>query len=508
MGRLLRRFVTTAAALLGGWLISTFWIPGIAGHGVTLGAVGIAPLLAASVFVTLVALLGPGWLKDLRAIRTTTRLLAAGFGTLLAVAIALTTAQSALLDDGVGLAPDAIAGLVVALLGGSLALVALARVISIRGVGNGLALFLGLGAIGSLLPAILAAPARATSGEAWLAVLLLLLGWGALVYAWVRGTWRASDAEAGQPPAGSMERLRVAGIGTMAMGFAASVLQSLNAAGMMFPADSLAATALPYLSASPFRHALSFVALSYLGGLVWTGYLFDVRPRAGAGDAFDARVLRETRGFLFGAPVAVAFLEFILPDLGAPYVVPILFFPVVATVMDTVDQARTHLLLARREASPGSMGCGECDDPVGAEDLSCPYCGVVFAEGIDCAAHSGMEAVARCVLCERGLCEVCDSVLDGCHLCAEHRASDLVDGWVTVAWPTTRALAEEAADALRTRGIEAMVLANVPTAAYGTLGLYDLRELVPLAVHPRLLGSVIRVLVPARSWRQALLKTR
>jgi hypothetical protein len=46
------------------------------------------------------------------------------------------------------------------------------------------------------------------------------------------------------------------------------------------------------------------------------------------------------------------------------------------------------------------------------------------------------------------------------------------------------------------------MLANDPAPLYGTMGLYEMRHLIPLAVHPECGGGTVRVLVPAAQWRR------
>jgi hypothetical protein len=107
------------------------------------------------------------------------------------------------------------------------------------------------------------------------------------------------------------------------------------------------------------------------------------------------------------------------------------------------------------------------------------------------------------VICHRKLCEACSGVVQGRHVCEEHREVELIEGWATAVITTTRLEAALRQQHLEKLGIAAMVLSNTIEPQYGTLGMFEINPVTPFLVHRELGGGRIRLMVSATDWLRA-----
>jgi hypothetical protein len=376
---------------------------------------------------------------------------------------------------------------------GALLLIWLAEAISTWGLGNGACLLVGANLVASAVSRIVRVGYLGeAAGTNPILVVLLVAGWVAALAYWMRAQWVVEGPPAEDSPAPAPLRLRVNAIGTLGATLALALMPAFFALQGSFPADSRAYASLGWITDKGLGYYVVFIALAIVAGVFWTSLVFDHRALPGA--------RRATGSFVVLMPTAVAVLLFAFPRLGVEWFVPLGFLPVIAIVLDTAEQWRVHSGMVRREPAEDEAPCDRCRQPVGVDATHCASCGAVFSEGLQCGEHPDRPAFACCIVCDRGVCPACDHTQHGRHLCDEHRFLDVVEGWVTVARAETRLGAEALAQALLREGTPTTILSNGPAPLHGTLGLYDMRPLVPLAVHPWCGGGDVRVLVPAAWW--------
>lgn len=402
--------------------------------------------------------------------------------TVIAVLLGIASAESVHVALGLGHGfgtpgPGFWCSIISTLTAGALFLVLLSHAISTWGLGNGACVLVSAQlAVSAIFGFRHAASGGDALGENPLLVLLLVAGWVALLVAWMRARWVVQGPAPGQLSATMPARLHINGIGSLGVGFVFALMAGLVAIRAAFPPDSRVYSSLAWTQDMGIPYFAVLVVLSIAAGVFWTAQVYDhqalpnllrTTPDDSGRDlqheaAFDRQVLRATALFIVLSPIAVAILLFAFSRLGVAWLSPLLFLPVVATVYDTAVQWQVHERMARTQPAADQARCECCRQPVEADATHCAACGT----------------------------------------CDEHRFHDLVEGWVTVARTETRLSAEAQAATLRHEGIPAEVLATDPAPLYGTVGLYDMRPLIPLAVHPSCGGGEVRVLVPAALWRR------
>jgi hypothetical protein len=386
---------------------------------------------------------------------------------------------------------------------GALLLVLLAHAISRWGFGNGACIlvsaqivataitkFRSIGFVGDAL------------GTNPILLLLLVAGWVAVMAYWMGAQWVVEAPDAENPPATAPVRLRVNAIGGLGVNFAMVMMPALGVVQLFIAEYSPTFTGLGWITDRGSGYYAVFVLLAVAAAVFWTPLVFDHRALPVALDEaqFNRQVRDATGSFMVLLPSAGAVLLFALPRLGVLWLSPLWLLPVVATSVDTAEQWRVHGSMVQREPTENEAPCDRCRQPVDVDATHCAGCGAVFSEGLQCGEHLDRPAFAYCIACDRGLCDDCDHTQHGRHLCDEHRSLDLVEGWVTVSCTDTRLRAEALAQGLLREGTPATVLSNAAAPLLGTLGVYDMRPLVPFAVHPSCGGGDVRVLVPAAWW--------
>ena len=256
--------------------------------------------------------------------------------------------------------------------------------------------------------------------------------------------------------------------------------------------------------------AIAFVVLSVLATWLFTAWALDpdrlVRalPRPGKGEPeerfderrFERSALGATVWFAVGAPVAVVLFGLAARGLGAPGLSATALAMLAAVALDTFHQFRGHAAMAQALGAPaGETDCGVCGGLLGGGETFCPACGAAFEGAPACGSHPGEPALARCVVCARPLCGDCALERDGRSVCRVHVGVAFVEGWAVAAIAETPVEAEGLRRRLAVAGVVSWVLVGTCAALQGTLGLYDLTPVVPLAAHASCGGGLVRVLV-------------
>lgn len=129
--------------------------------------------------------------------------------------------------------------------------------------------------------------------------------------------------------------------------------------------------------------------------------------------------------------------------------------------------------------------CERCGEDFRGGD-SCPACGALQVS-VACDHHSDREAVGRCVVCGRAICEACGTPDRHAHLCQDHAAVPVIEGWAQVYGATTEFEAQLLRDNLRAEGVEARIYSQ-----RDHILSVDLGEL-----------SIVRLLVPTWEFERA-----
>lgn len=144
------------------------------------------------------------------------------------------------------------------------------------------------------------------------------------------------------------------------------------------------------------------------------------------------------------------------------------------------------------EASAGSdvYVCARCEESFTDSD-ACPACGALREE-VACERHPERDAVGRCVVCGRAVCEACAGEAGRAVRCDEHAGVRVIEGWAQVYSATSDVEAQLLRDNLRAEGIDAQIFSQRDRAFSVDLGeLSIVRLLVPVWEYERGL-TVIR----------------
>jgi hypothetical protein len=137
--------------------------------------------------------------------------------------------------------------------------------------------------------------------------------------------------------------------------------------------------------------------------------------------------------------------------------------------------------------------CDNCEELIAVEATFCPHCGVFLgwsAEGekeIMCATHRENQAVGRCVVCKKVVCDECAVQKRGKYFCSDDKHVEMAFNWVTVYTTGTEYEADMIAANLENEGIPARVHLQNDQMLVATIG--DL--------------AVVRVMVPSEAADEA-----
>lgn len=114
------------------------------------------------------------------------------------------------------------------------------------------------------------------------------------------------------------------------------------------------------------------------------------------------------------------------------------------------------------------------------DPAACPACGAIGAPA-RCESHPDRDAIGRCVICGRAVCESCEPDERRPFLCREHRSIPMIEGWAQVYTTTGEFEAQLVRDNLHAEGIDAQIFSqrdNIFAVEVGELGI--VRILVPV----------------------------
>lgn len=137
-------------------------------------------------------------------------------------------------------------------------------------------------------------------------------------------------------------------------------------------------------------------------------------------------------------------------------------------------------------ATEETAGCPRCGYEFSGAD-ACPACGLAVAT-FRCSVHSDRDAIGRCVLCRRAVCDDCADDEKALTLCDDHRETPIIEGWAQVYSTTSELEAQLLRDNLRAEELDAQVYSQKDMMF--TLQLGEL--------------SIVRILVPVWEYEQAL----
>ena len=120
--------------------------------------------------------------------------------------------------------------------------------------------------------------------------------------------------------------------------------------------------------------------------------------------------------------------------------------------------------------------CDNCEEPIASESTYCQHCGVLLgwsAEGekrITCDTHRENDAVGRCVICKKVVCDECAVQKRSKYFCSNDKHVDMAFDWVTVYTTGTEYEADMIAANLESAGIPARVYVKSDQMFVATIG--------------------------------------
>lgn len=136
------------------------------------------------------------------------------------------------------------------------------------------------------------------------------------------------------------------------------------------------------------------------------------------------------------------------------------------------------------------IACTRCGTEFRGSD-ACPACGTL-AEPASCDLHPDREAVGRCVLCGRAVCDECRAGDRRAVRCAEHRTVPVIEGWAQVYTTGSELEARLVSENLRAEGIDSQIFSQRDNMFNVELGDLSLVRLLVPAWHYDAARSVIR----------------
>lgn len=131
-----------------------------------------------------------------------------------------------------------------------------------------------------------------------------------------------------------------------------------------------------------------------------------------------------------------------------------------------------------------SIFCPSCQERINEAMPYCPHCGILLHWGTPhqeiCDTHPGVNAIGRCVICEKPLCETCAHRRQGRLFCRKDLEVKMAFDWVAVCATSTRYEANMVRDNLTSARIPAMILTQSDSMYVTTVGDLAVNEvLVP-----------------------------
>ena len=215
---------------------------------------------------------------------------------------------------------------------------------------------------------------------------------------------------------------------------------------------------------------------------------------------FDERMSKATLVFVLFLFVVALFplvqkVVLNAENLSAPASINIVIF--VAIVLSIAQQVKSFQMMREQRVvsrESDTMMCENCKEPVNEKEEFCTNCGVLYGQKT-CSAHAE-EAVGICVVCQKALCPACAVNYQGRIRCQDHADLDIIERWVTVYSAQSGLEAQLLKEKLERENIPCHVVSNTVESMYGTHGFWDISTIVPMAVFRGLGGGETKVMVP------------
>ena len=123
--------------------------------------------------------------------------------------------------------------------------------------------------------------------------------------------------------------------------------------------------------------------------------------------------------------------------------------------------------------------CDACEEVIPEKATFCPHCGILLGdEDIMCADHPKKEAVGRCVMCGKPVCDACAVKKQGRYFCANDEHLKMAFDFVSVATTPTKYEAEMIRSNLEGAGIDAIILSESDRVFFTTVGDLAVNEVM------------------------------
>lgn len=414
-------------------------------------------------------------------------------------------------------------GVIVSLSGGTLIIVWIAHIISVRGIGNGLIMIIGLNLLNHCVPSILNLLKNAQLDVAEKFFPLLLVA-ALLIFIFVNillllSTWtyelKLSTGQQANRQFLLKFPLLLIGI------FPIFFVPNFNYIFRLFNIE--------WFGLPPVTIAIDFIFI-VLFAFIWTLIVYQpkrlqqMKARFSPDSLFD----NEENAFAFDKKLIRIFVMYSISMLficGMALIleawlkarVNIDDFQLVAVLLDLlvliviiIDvyyQIRTHREMhkfhtaSKNHSEP--LFCEECNEKVTSDDKYCRYCGANFAEGISCVHHPEKPAEYQCVVCLKPLCCECSISIKNSHRCTDHEFVEIREGWSKIQLATTFVEAQFIQEFLKKNDMTSMILSNVMGSNYGAIKLWQLTPVIPFMVARWLGGGEIKIFVPAEDFQHS-----
>ena len=219
---------------------------------------------------------------------------------------------------------------------------------------------------------------------------------------------------------------------------------------------------------------------------------------------FDKRLAIMTLPLALAVPVIFNIFSWLVVEYSLYWLASFNALIVVAICLATFRQLQCHRKMSMvQDETNYEMVCENCEIGVSDQETFCPNCGLFFEDDVKCEKHIETQAEAQCIICQRKLCPECTDKNNDRFTCDEHSCVELIEGWATALTTTTRLEAELHKCRLESGGLSALVHSNTIEPIYGTLGLFEINPVTPFFVYRELGGGFIRVMVPMHDWTNA-----
>jgi len=179
-------------------------------------------------------------------------------------------------------------------------------------------------------------------------------------------------------------------------------------------------------------------------------------------------------------------------------------FVIVAIIIDLYYQIKAHremhVFRLPADVQTDPLFCDECNERVAANDEYCKNCGVTFSDELKCHNHPDDAAEFRCVVCAKPLCAKCSILVNGRYRCENHQHIEIREGWTKVCMVNTFVEAQFVEKFLENHHITSKIFSNTMGSNYGAVKLWQMTPVLPFMVARWLGGGEIKIFVPAENY--------